>query len=269
MHSSLNSNISMQLGLIYKGFLSFIEVAGNEITYFLASINQMMGSSQADEKILSYNDVVLRRSDLYILSGPYYLNDRIIEFYLSYLSSCHPSPDTLLVPPSIAFWIMKCPVADGLSDFIEPLHLPDKTLVIFPINDNDDVDRAEGGSHWSLLAYYRNANLFVHHDSCRSLNSAPAKQLYKAVAGYMGLSGTASKATFLECSNSPTQENGHDCGLYVTAIARIICNWHVNRKNTDTNDLWFSAVREQVTPSAVASMRGEIQALIRDLMTRH
>ncbi|ESW04163.1 hypothetical protein PHAVU_011G071700 [Phaseolus vulgaris] len=228
-----------------------------------------MKKSLTDEKILSYNDVVLRQSDLDILSGPYYLNDRIIDFYFSYVSSCHSSQDILLVPPSIAFWIMQCPLVDSLGDFIEPLHLPDKALVVFPINDNDDVDRAEGGSHWSLVAYYRKANVFVHHDSCRSLNAAPAKKLYKAVARYMGSSGSASEASFLECTNSPVQDNGYDCGLYVTATARTISNWHANHKNADTNDLWFSAVKEQVTPSAVGSMRGEILALIRDLMARH
>lgn len=227
-----------------------------------------MVKSQADEKILSYNDVVLRRSDLDILTGPYYLNDRIIEFYFSYLSLSHPSQDILLVPPSIAFWIMKCPVIEALKDFLEPLHLSDKALILFPINDNDDVNIAEGGSHWSVLAYYRHANLFVHHDSCRSMNTAPAKQLYKAVVGYMGFSGSASEASFMECTDSPKQVNGHDCGLYVTAIARVICRWHVNCKNTNTKDLWFSDVTEKVTPSAVAGMRSEILALIRDLMAR-
>lgn len=230
-----------------------------------------MGKSQADEMILSYNDVVLRRSDLDILSGPYYLNDRIIEFYFSYLPSCHPSQDILLVPPCIAFWILQCPVAEALRDFLEPLHLSDKALVLFPINDNDDVNTAEGGSHWSLLAYYRDANLFVHHGSFRGLNAAPSKKLYKAVVGYMGLSQSGSRASFLECTDSPKQANGYDCGLYVTTIARVICDWHVNNKdkNTDKSDLWFSAVREQVTQSAVASMRSEILALIRDLMARH
>jgi len=228
-----------------------------------------MKKSRADEKILGYNDVVLRQSDLEILSGPYYLNDRIIEFYFSYLCSSHSSEDILLVPPSIAFWIMQCPVVESLGDFIEPLHLSDKALVMFPINDNDDVDRAEGGSHWSLVAYCRNANVFVHHDSCRGMNAAPAKKLYKAVAGYMGSSGSASEASFQECTNSPMQDNGYDCGLYVTATARTICNWHANHKNADMNDLWFSAVKDQVTSSAVASMRGEILALIRDLMARH
>ncbi|XP_004505947.1 NEDD8-specific protease 1 [Cicer arietinum] len=228
-----------------------------------------MGKSEADEKILSYNDVVLRRSDLDILGGPYYLNDRIIEFYLSYLSSCHPSQDILLVPPSIAFWIIQCPVAESFKDFLEPLQLSDKTLILFPINDNDDVNTAEGGSHWSLLAYYRNANQFVHHDSFINMNAEPAKKLYKAVLGYVGLSESGTEARFLECTNSPRQVNGYDCGLYVTAIARVICDWHVNGKKTDANEMWFSAVKEQVTPSAVDCMRSEILALIRDLMARH
>ncbi|GMP88376.1 hypothetical protein CsSME_00040394 [Camellia sinensis var. sinensis] len=39
-----------------------------------------MRKSTADEKSLSYNSVVLRRSDLDILSGPYFLDNRIIEF---------------------------------------------------------------------------------------------------------------------------------------------------------------------------------------------
>ncbi|GMI70946.1 hypothetical protein like AT5G60190 [Hibiscus trionum] len=85
-----------------------------------------MGKPVADEIILSYNDVVLRRSDLEILSGPYYLNDRIIEFYFRLLSSSHPSQDILLVSPSIAFWITNCPDVDDLKGFFEPLKLSDK-----------------------------------------------------------------------------------------------------------------------------------------------
>lgn len=228
-----------------------------------------MSKSKADEKILSYNDVVLRRSDLDILGGPYFLNDRIIEFYLSYLSSSYPSLDILLVPPSIAFWVIQCPFAAALKDFLEPLHLSEKELVLFPVNDNENVNTAEGGSHWSLLAYYRNANLFVHHDSCRCLNSEPAKKLYKAVVGYVGLSGSGSEARFLEYADSPKQVNGYDCGLYVTAIARVICDWRVNGIKTDANDLWFSVVKERVTSSSVDFMRTEILVLIRDLMAKH
>lgn len=227
-------------------------------------------SNNPDEKILSYNDVVLRRSDLDILSGPYFLNDRIIEFYFSYLSSCHASQDVLLVPPSISYWIMNCPLKDSLKDFVEPLHLPAKSLVLFPINDNDDVSKAEGGSHWSLLAFERNANVFIHHDSNEGMNRLHATRLYNKVFKFMSDSGLPSNARFLECADSPQQVNGYDCGLYVTAIARVICLWHSDDRNKakDRSYLWFSTVKEQVTPSLVAGMRNEILELIKGLMVK-
>ncbi|PKI52018.1 NEDD8-specific protease 1 [Punica granatum] len=225
-----------------------------------------MGHSSADDKILSYNDVVLRRSDLDILSGPCFLNDRIIEFYFSYLSSSHPSEDILLVPPSIAFWITNCPDAEDLKDFVAPLKLSDKELVIFPVNNNDDVEQAEGGSHWSLLAYMRKANLFVHHDSSGRMNEPYARQLYKAVIKYLSVSGSVSDAKFQHWSGSPQQLNGYDCGLYVTAITRTILDWFEDTEHRDTGDLWFCAVKEKGTPSVVAGMRNEILQLIKRVM---
>ncbi|PIN01402.1 Sentrin-specific cysteine protease (Ulp1 family) [Handroanthus impetiginosus] len=223
-----------------------------------------MSRATADEKILSYNDVVLRRSDLDILSGPYFLNDRIIEFYFSYLTSCYSSEDILLVPPSIAFWIKECPDVASLKDFVEPLHLSQKKLIIFPINDNADVSMAEGGSHWSLLAFERNANVFVHHDSSGGINGAHAKRVYRTVVSYIA----SSDAKYVECSSTPKQVNGYDCGLYVTAIARAICDWYQSDGLKNLEDLWFSTIKEQITPSFVSKMRNDMLELVRSLMAK-
>ncbi|KAF8397629.1 hypothetical protein HHK36_016549 [Tetracentron sinense] len=228
----------------------------------------MMGKSKADEKILSYNDVVLRQSDVEILSGPYFLNDRIIEFYFSYLASSCPSKDILLVPPSISFWVANCPDFESLKDFVGPLILSDKKLVIFAINNNDDVTQAEGGTHWSLLAYERNANVFVHHDSIAGSNKWHAKRLYKAVAGFMDTSNSAPNVKYVECTSMPQQMNGYDCGLYVTATAKVICRWHESGGSKSKADLWSSALKEQVSPSAVSEMRNEIRGLITDFMAK-
>ncbi|GAB4859247.1 hypothetical protein Ancab_010707 [Ancistrocladus abbreviatus] len=227
-----------------------------------------MRPSEANEMILSYHDVVLRRSDLDILSGPCFLNDRIIEFYFSYLSSCYCSDDLLLVPPSIAFWVGSCPGKESLKDFVEPLNLGAKKVVIFPINDNEDVTQAEGGSHWSLLAFERDTNLFIHHDSYGGTNSRHARRLYASVVEFMGSS--ESNRRYMEYSQTPQQVNGYDCGLYVIAIARAICNWYGSggSKHHKEDGLWFSVVKEQVTPSAVSSMRPEVLGLIRSLMAR-
>ncbi|KAL3616406.1 hypothetical protein CASFOL_039796 [Castilleja foliolosa] len=221
----------------------------------------MERGKSASDKILSYNDVVLRRSDLGILSGPYFLNDRIIEFYFSHLATLHPRDDILLVPPSIAFWIKECPDIASLKDFVDPLHLPKKDLIIFPINDNDDVERAEGGTHWSLLVFERNANLFVHHDSSDGFNSAHARRVYRAVVSYTGC-----EAGYKEWYETPRQTNGYDCGLYVLAIARVICEWYASVGNEDKEGLWFAGVKEKVKPSRVAEMRSEILELVQRLM---
>lgn len=225
-----------------------------------------MGKSLSDEKILSYNDVVLRRSDLDILSGPFFLNDRVIEFYFSYLSTIHQSHEILLVPPSIAFWITNCPDPENLKDFLAPLNLPGRKVVIFPVNNNDDVSVAEGGSHWSLLAYERSANVFIHHDSNGGMNKRHAMQLYNTVAIYMGDPSSASNSKYVECASSPQQVNGYDCGVYVTAIAKVICNWYKTKEFTD--GLWISVAEEQVNPSAVSQMRREILEMIKGLMAK-
>lgn len=222
-----------------------------------------MGRSSGDDKILSYSDVVLRRSDLDILRGPCFLSDRIIEFYCSYLSSSYSSEDISLVSPSIAFWIANCPDPDDLRGFVAALKLDDKGLVIFPVNNNDDVGQAEGGSHWSLLAYVREANLFVHHDSSGRMNEPCARQLHNAVVRCLSVSD----AKFLHCSGSPQQLNGYDCGLFVTATARAICDWFINIEPEHRGGLWwFRAVEEQVTAATAASMRNEILQLIKHLM---
>lgn len=223
-----------------------------------------MENINVDEKILSYNDVVLRRSDLDILSGPYFLNDRIIEFYFSYLTSCYPIEDILLVPPSITFWIKECPDIASLKDFVEPLYFSRKQLIIFPINDNADVTIAEGGSHWSLLAFERNENIFVHHDSSGGINNMHANRVFRAVIYCM-----SSDAKYVDCSLTPRQTNGYDCGLYVTAIAREICRWYgCDERPKHVKDLWFSAVKEQITPFLVSKMRNEILELVQSLMVK-
>ncbi|KAK9168930.1 hypothetical protein Syun_001070 [Stephania yunnanensis] len=222
----------------------------------------------ADEKILSYNDVVLRRSDLDILSGPKFLNDQIIEFYFSFLSSGFPSQDTLFVPPSISFWIANCPDPKSLKDFVEPLAFPERKVVLFSVNNNMDVTMAEGGTHWSLLVYDRSANVFVHHDSIAGFNNCHAKRLYKAVAGFMGFSGSAPNSQLIEYVDTPQQINCYDCGLYVTAFAKLICHWHESGRSKSKDSLWFSVLKEEVGPSLVSEMRSEILKLIKDLMEK-
>uniref|UniRef100_A0A7N1A444 Ubiquitin-like protease family profile domain-containing protein n=1 Tax=Kalanchoe fedtschenkoi TaxID=63787 RepID=A0A7N1A444_KALFE len=218
-------------------------------------------TAAGDEKILSYEDVVLRRSDLDILSGPEFLNDRIIEFYFSYLTSSSPSGTILFLSPAITFWVANCQDAQAISDVLEPLNLPSYNIIVFPVNNNEDVGRAEGGSHWSLLAYHKKGHAFLHHDSSSGMNRAHALRLFKCVSLFLDASGSL---TYMEVADTPQQVNGYDCGLYVLAIAKVISDWNEKNKEADWN--WVSEIKKQVTPANVAALRGEVLELIRSMM---
>ncbi|CAA0816849.1 NEDD8-specific protease 1 [Striga hermonthica] len=241
----------------------------------------METAKNPDDKILSYNDVVLRRSDLEILSGPHFLNDRIIEFYFSHLGTRFPNKEVLLVPPSIAFWIKECPDNnDLLRDFLKPLNLHTRKLIIFPVNDNADVELAGGGSHWSLLAFVRRRcsggdGVFVHHDSYGSHNGEHARRVYLAVRRHVvGEEEEEARvaAAYVERPIEPGQTNGYDCGVYVAAVAEAICEWWwchagVGPAGGGKEDgLWFRELDEKVKQSRVSRMRGEILELVREMM---
>jgi sentrin-specific protease 8 len=241
------------------------------------------------EKVLIYKDFVLTRMDLDILEGPCYLNDNIIGFYFSYLTSFFNSEDILLIPPSVSYWLANSEDKESARACSEALKLPEKKLVVFAVNDNDDLSGGESGNHWSVMVYGRNINAFVHHDSMEGVNNLDAMKLYEAVKGFMGTAVSSSSKSsksrnkkkknkgaatesigapsaeigFLEFP-TPQQSNGYDCGLYVMAIARTICQWYTS-KHKAKEDNWFSAVEEHVTVSLELTMRTEVLMLVEDL----
>ncbi|KAK9935781.1 hypothetical protein M0R45_022866 [Rubus argutus] len=141
-----------------------------------------------DPKVLTYNSVVLRRSDLDLLRGPHYLNDCIIEFYFSYVSNYLCNDDILLVSPTMSFWLANSEDSEAtFRDFEESNQLGKKQVVIFTVNDNQDTSKKDGGNHWSLLVYYRKSNAFVHYDSLGGLNNLVARKFYGAVKKYVAV----------------------------------------------------------------------------------
>ncbi|GAV71937.1 Peptidase_C48 domain-containing protein, partial [Cephalotus follicularis] len=223
-----------------------------------------------DMEVLKYHHVTLRESELDILKGPRYLNDNIIDLYFAYLYSCWQSDDILLVSPSISFWIAHCQESpDSLKGvLLSDLNMRDKQLIVFPVNDNGDLSRADGGTHWSLLVYYKKTNMFVHHDSFDGMNTNVAMKFYHKIKGFFG-SGGEYGDRILSQGPTPQQSNNYDCGIYVIAIARVICQWYMvlstSTCNYDDDDLWFSYVEDNVSDSVEFSMRTEILNLIQEL----
>lgn len=125
-----------------------------------------------------------------------------------------------------------------------PLDFSNKALVLFALNNNPDVSRPAGGSHWSLVAYTHSDNTLRHYDSCRDTNKHAAQLLYNAL-----LPVVPSNLKLIENHDDvrdvrggggggffcPQQENNYDCGMMVLAIAECLCEQFVAR-STDEFD---------------------------------
>eukprot|EP00775_Hariotina_reticulata_P003578 gene3578-3844_t len=168
--------------------------------------------------------------------------------------------------------------------------LHDKQLVVFAVNDNPDVQEPAGGSHWSCLAYHRPSNSFRHYDSCKPHNRHVARALAGAASPLVRTrhqeqvdrSGGAPDSheikfpPFVEVQATPQQQNGHDCGVYVLAVAQALCE-AISQGNVqaDQGDHNAAAVgnweqREKtiltsITPEVAVRLRQQISDDIRRL----
>lgn len=105
--------------------------------------------------VLSYNESLLRKSDVDLLKGPHWLNDTIISFYFEYLEiECFKGDKKLIfVSPEVTQCIKISPLRE-LKIFLDPLvnEKVNPKFIFFALNDNEQTEYS-GGSHWSLLAY--------------------------------------------------------------------------------------------------------------------
>lgn len=104
----------------------------------------------------------------------------------------------------------------NLHDVKEALpNLTKVTHIFLPINDNRDVEKAEGGSHWSLLLVSTIDGVAFHYDSLGGNNNWPAKQCTQQLSRILG-----KQLRYQALDDSPQQANGNDCGVFVCILMR-------------------------------------------------
>lgn len=140
--------------------------------------------------------------------------DTIRHRYLEREELTHfPKAQIVLLRPSMSFMLMqtKDPLTlrEALPNFSKTTH------IFLPINDNNDVSRAEGGSHWSLLLVSIIDGVAFHYDSLAPSNDAEARSTCMKLEQLLqrGLK-------FIHMQDSPQQENGSDCGVFVCLIMK-------------------------------------------------
>jgi len=184
---------------------------------FKGRVSRHFGDSLApDDAYLSYYDVRLTKEDVDTLKNDW-LTDNTIAFWEEYLEREElrkfPSSHIVLLRPSMAFMLMKTPsvlsLRDALPDFTSTTH------IFLPINDARNVSIAEGGSHWSLLLVSVIDGVAFHYDSLSASNYNEAMLATQKISELLGKG-----LRFMNLEDSPQQENGSDCGVYVCILMR-------------------------------------------------
>ena len=244
-----------------------------------------------DEAVLSYHDVLLRKSDVELLKGTEWLNDQIIAFAFELFSreEFASANDHILLIPGAATYLL---ISSGACDthplllplpahpllchphphhiagpsmapvILDPLDFQNKSFVFFALNNNPDATAAQGGSHWSLAIYTRAQNTLHHYDSSNGMNNHAAMSLFAAIRPLLP-PNPHRPPTFLPRPDCPQQQNSYDCGSMVIALTRILCTRCTTATAAAATDaLQQNVDASSVSPPTLAALRRALYAII-------
>lgn len=175
-----------------------------------------LGDPSPDEAYLSYHDVRVMRADVDSIKNDW-LTDNAIAFWQEYLEreelSQFPKASIVLLRPSMSFMLRQTPdplsLKEALPNFATTTH------IFLPVNDAYDVTQAEGGSHWSLLLVSIIDGVAFHYDSMSDSNEQVAHMTVRKLEPLL-----QKRLRFIPMRDSPQQENGSDCGVFVCVLMR-------------------------------------------------
>lgn len=224
----------------------------------------MTPSYRDNELILNYHDAVIYGSDLRLLtSSTAWLNDACVHFQMTRLSrkrsaekqeqhffdqssvACGEGRTVLFMDPAVVSFLMhQCTDEEDMADLNSGLSLHSRSKIFVPVNDNNAASASAfqtpgGGSHWSLLVVQLGhsgcSRMYFHFDSARGHNERAARAVADKIGQVLdvALSSHTSTSELVEC-RTPQQINGHDCGLFMLAIADALSS--PSSRAEDKND---------------------------------
>jgi sentrin-specific protease 8 len=214
-----------------------------------------------------YGDCQVYDYDLETLRPGEWLNDTIIEFAYEYYEKeiFQDQKRFLFLRPAIVYLIMHTRDRSSLEGAL-PIGMDQKDVIFLPINDSSGED--DSGSHWSLLVYWKQTNSFYHYDSIGSSNEMMARYCKDKIADFIGSSLTAS---FIPI-DTPQQQNGYDCGVYVIAITKLLASRLVDRGFDITDkpgDLsLFKITQNSMSEHLLLDTRKKLFTMISQLMLK-
>ncbi|KAL6847222.1 hypothetical protein ACP4OV_023075 [Aristida adscensionis] len=209
------------------------------------------------------SNVGIYAADLESLGDGQFVSDGIIKFaFQKLMSKLHDSAinNVHLIDPAISFFICTAKEKD-LTTTLDFLQFSDRGLHLFAVNNNVNLDSADGGTHWSLLVFDKlslNSQRFTHFDSAGGSNLQFAHRLAQRIAPDVEITE----------GQTPQQSNSTDCGCYVISFATSICNWFLRKKagSSVAIDDWSTSIMRDVNAEGVRKLRKRLRGILEKIV---
>lgn len=203
-----------------------------------------------DDRLLQFFDITVYKEDLDNLKDDEWLNDNNISFIYEYLERYQlnhfdkiVSNSITLLRPSMVYLLANHPSdPKELKGVLPPIEK--SKFVFLPVNDNDDVEDACAGSHWSLVIISLLDRTALIYDTLERANETEAKQVISKISQYLDM-----KFQIKIIEKTPQQINGSDCGIMVGQITSFLLSRLLNLKYLEEN--FIDLDLQQVEISAI------------------
>eukprot|EP00003_Mantamonas_plastica_P020605 TRINITY_DN3319_c1_g1_i14.p1 TRINITY_DN3319_c1_g1~~TRINITY_DN3319_c1_g1_i14.p1 ORF type:complete len:223 (-),score=48.09 TRINITY_DN3319_c1_g1_i14:24-692(-) len=218
-------------------------------------------SSEQDPFVLTYEDVSLRRSDVSLLQPYQWLNDAILSFVFMHTTNTEltKNDEVLLVSPATVMMMSFLNDVQECAIALEPLDLASRQVIVIPVNNNQSIEKM-GGSHWAVMVFKRDDNVFEYYDSMNGSNLRSAQRIAKKVIPFLGVD--EDQGVSVVEMESPQQQNSYDCGMFVIGVTLYIVQEYLGKVKESMGEGGLLGV---ITQQWVTAKRKELIQLIDDL----
>lgn len=185
-------------------------------------------TSRADPIMACVSKSVVRMSDVHLLHGPHWLNDRIINFYFAYLEKVKykANLDFLFVTPEQSQCMLYMDDEELQSLLVNQMKAIHKPFIFMAMNDTESQSQSQyhkSGARWTLLVASRPDKCFFHFDSYGGSNTTSSEQLMNTIKDVLNMRNARFRN--MRCLQ---QRHDYDCGIHVICMADQLADY-VNR----------------------------------------
>jgi hypothetical protein len=184
----------------------------------------------------------------------WWLTDEEIECaYQEIRKELASQPEIQLVSPSVVRTIQEG--ANINEDLKKAEH------IFFPINNSENHETADTGSHWTLLLYFKKRGSFYLYDPLKDFNKRyyrkqiNEKKLAEKFREKLGVTSW----TTIEDPDNPKQNNDYDCGVYIITFTRALVKKIREKGEAIDDNLGDIELREKDLIFSIAEERQKLK----------